>query len=183
MWNTIMPSVKLLTEIPAMSKIADTFSPTRKHHLMVKYYLYYHIVLTFKRGIQHSLFDLGFLYHIGSCLGEDELSWSWFKTIPIIFNHRDTVLQQHRIQHSEGGLMWVCISSGCIMTFYYLNLLIAYHLENPHVYVLFTWRCYMMWKCWKEKGHYVNVSDTYWFWCPQKAERHSVDNYPSWPWR
>lgn len=62
--------------------------------------IYYDIVLTFERGVQHSLFDLGFLYHIGSCLGEDELSWPWFETIPIVFNYRDAVLQKHRIQHN-----------------------------------------------------------------------------------
>lgn len=58
-------------------------------------------MLTFEGGVQHPLFDLGFLYHIRSRLGEDELSWPWFETIPVIFNDRDAVLQEHTVQHSE----------------------------------------------------------------------------------
>lgn len=56
------------------------------------------VALTFERGIQHSLFDLGFLYDIGSSLGENELSRPWLETIPVIFNHRDAVLQTGRRQ-------------------------------------------------------------------------------------
>lgn len=90
--------------------------------------------LTFERGVQHLLFDLGFLYHIGSCLGEDELSWPWLETIPVVLNYR------HAILHAEynTSLVWCCVSTRCVMTFYYLDVLIANHLYDPHVYVLFT---------------------------------------------
>lgn len=100
MWNTMMPSVKLLTEIPAMSKLQTLLAWYEHIPDGGRWHTYHHVALTFESGVQHSLFDLGFLYHIGSCLGEDELPWPWFETIPIIFNNRDAVLQRHRTQRS-----------------------------------------------------------------------------------
>lgn len=86
-----MLSVKLLTEMPAMRRSKTTVVPTKT--LLIEAETQ-HAVLTFKEGVQDSLFDLGFFYHIGSRLGEDELSWSRFKTIPIVLNNRHTILQQ-----------------------------------------------------------------------------------------
>lgn len=105
MWNTMMPSVKLLTEIPAMSRSQTVLVQYDENLPDGRWNIYYHVVLTFKEGVQNSLFDLGFLYHVGGCLGEDELSWPWFETIPIVFNDGDAVLQKHRTHRSELCLM------------------------------------------------------------------------------
>lgn len=59
------------------------------------------VVLTFKDGVQDSLFDLGFFYHIGSHLGEDELPWSRFKTIPVVFDNRHAVLKKQIARISQ----------------------------------------------------------------------------------
>lgn len=138
MWNTMMLSVKWLTEIPAMN--TQTRQLDRKTSLIAgkayKQSIYYHVALTFEEGVQHSPLDLGFLHHIGSSLGEDDLPWPRFKTVSIVFNHGNAVLHNHRIYHGELCWMWRCVSSRCRVTIYYLNVLIANHLENPHVYVL-----------------------------------------------
>lgn len=83
---------------------------------------HHHVLLTFERRVQNSLFDLGVLDHVGSRLGEDELPRPRFETIPVIFNHWDTVLQKHRVKHSQYvfdlllNLLWVindCITLMC----------------------------------------------------------------------
>lgn len=78
---------------------------------------HHHVLLTFERRVQNSLFDLGLLDHVGSRLGEDELPRPRFETIPVIFNHRDAVLQKDRVKHGRFVcLIWCCASSGCILT-------------------------------------------------------------------
>lgn len=100
-----MLSVKLLTEIPAMSRSQTVVAQYDENIPDGRWNIYHHVVLTFEEGVQNSLFDLGFLYHIGGCLGEDELSWPWFETIPVVFNDGDAVLQKHRTHHGELCLM------------------------------------------------------------------------------
>lgn len=102
MWNTMMRSVKLLTEIPARSKSKGDCSPTggRKKSFCVEAETR-DVVLTFKDGVQDSLFDLGFFYHIGSHLGEDELPWSRFKTVPVVFDNRHAVLKKQIARISQ----------------------------------------------------------------------------------
>lgn len=55
-------------------------------------------VLTFQDGVQDSLFDLGVFYHIGSHLSEDELPWSRFKAVPVVFDYRHGVLKKQIIR-------------------------------------------------------------------------------------
>lgn len=100
-----MLSVKLLTEIPAMSRSQTVVAQYDENIPDGRWNIYHHVVLTFEEGVQNSLFDLGFLYYIGGCLGEDELSWPWFETIPVVFNDGDAVLQKHRTHHGELCLM------------------------------------------------------------------------------
>lgn len=92
------------------------------------------VVLTFKDGVQDSLFDLGFFYHIGSHLGEDELPWSRFKTIPVVFDNRHAVLKTQIAQIAQIVLRLIELSSKP----YYLDVLIPNDLEDPRVYFLFT---------------------------------------------
>lgn len=100
----MMPSVKLLTEIPAASS-TDTLYEYMKTHLVVRSDRHHHVLLTFERRVQNSLFDLGLLDHVGSRLGEDELPRPRFETVPVIFNHRDAVLQKDRVKHGR----FVCL--------------------------------------------------------------------------
>lgn len=58
-------------------------------------------VLTFQDGVQDSLFDLCFIYHIGGHLSEDELPWSRFKTIPVVFDDRHAVLKEQITRLSD----------------------------------------------------------------------------------
>lgn len=97
-----MLSVKLLTETPAMRKSKTAVVLTKTLLIAAETH---RAVLTFKEGVQDSLFDLGFFYHIGSRMGEDKLSWSRFKTIPIVLNNWHTVLQQDRSHLSALCLM------------------------------------------------------------------------------
>ncbi len=185
MWNTTTPSVKLLTEIPAMSKL-QTLLARYENIPDGRWHTYYHAVLTFESGVQHSLFDLGFVYHIGSRLREDELPRPRFETIPIVFNDGDAVLQKHRIQRSEWVVfdvmlcyLWVrndtllpwcarCESSGEPSCLCLVHLEISDDVKKKK-------------RLFKRKQHCVNVS--YWFWCPQKVERHSEDSCPFCSWR
>lgn len=88
-------SVKLLTEIPATSTLKSNCNPTggKKKSFWVEEETD-DVVLTFQDGVKDSLFDLGFIYHIGSHLSEDELPWPWFKTIPVVFDNRHAVLKK-----------------------------------------------------------------------------------------
>lgn len=97
-----MLSVKLLTETPAMRKTKTAVVPTKTLLMAADTN---GVVLTFKEGVQDSLFDLGFFYHVGSRLGEDKLPWSRFKTVPIVLNNRHAVLQQDRSHLSVLYLM------------------------------------------------------------------------------
>lgn len=63
--------------------------------------------LTFKEGVQHSLLDLGVLYHVDSCLGENELSRPRFETIPVVLNDWDAVLHKHNNSTVSGFMMYL----------------------------------------------------------------------------
>lgn len=89
-----MRSVKLLTEIPATSESKSNGSPTRGKQKSFLVKAQAGDFLTFQDGVQDPLFNLGFVSHIGSHLGEDELPRSRFKAIPVVFDNWHAVLER-----------------------------------------------------------------------------------------
>lgn len=52
--------------------------------------------LTFEWAVRDALFDLGFFCDMKCNLGENQLPGSGLEAVPVIFHHRDAVLQRHR---------------------------------------------------------------------------------------
>lgn len=138
------------------------------------------VVLTFKDGVQDSLLDLGFFCHIGSHLSEDELSWCRFKTVPVVFDNRHAVLKEQIAQISQIVLrliqhpvLSIKLSPWCARYGWSGGPLCLFpvHLKTQH-YLLSI-----------KLLSKPRLFSTYWFWCPWKAERHSVGSSPFCPWR